>query len=271
MNILITVLIVLAVSAGLLLFLLAGRRNHPGLAALRGWSYAHRGLFGSGIPENSMAAFRKALEHGYGIELDVHLMKDGELAVIHDSSLKRTAGADVRIEDLTREDLEKYPLEGTEEKIPLFRDVLTLYEGKAPLIIELKPEKGNHAALTKATCDLLEGYEGAYCLESFDPRAVMWLKKHRPELIRGQLAYNYFTKKGMLPWILKLLLTFNLMNVTTRPDFIAYRCDHLKVFTNFLCRKVLGLQGVTWTLKNKEDYDDAVKKGWIPIFEGFIP
>ena len=271
MNILITVLIVLTVFAGLLLFLLAGRRNHPGLAALRGWSYAHRGLFGDGIPENSMAAFRKALEHGYGIELDVHLMKDGELAVIHDSSLKRTAGADVRIEDLTAEDLEKYPLEGTEEKVPLFRDVLALYEGKAPLIIELKPEKGNHAALTKATCDLLEGYEGAYCLESFDPRAVMWLKKHRPELIRGQLAYNYFTKKGMLPWILKLLLTFNLMNVTTRPDFIAYRCDHLKVFTNFLCRKVLGLQGVTWTLKNKEDYDDAVKKGWIPIFEGFIP
>ena len=75
----------------------------------------------------------------------------------------------------------------------------------------------------------------------------------------------------MLPWILKLLLTFNLMNVATRPDFIAYRCDHLKVFTNFLCRKVLGLQGVTWTLKTKEDYDDAVKKGWIPIFEGFNP
>ena len=271
MNILITVLIVLAVSAGLLLFLLAGRRNHPGLAALRGWSYAHRGLHGEGIPENSMAAFRRSLEHGYGIELDVHLMKDGELAVVHDSSLKRTAGADVRIEDLTAEDLEKYPLEGTEEKIPLFRDVLALYAGKAPLIIELKPEKGNHAALAKATCDLLESYEGAYCLESFDPRAVIWLKKHRPELIRGQLAYNYFTKKGMLPWILKLLLTFNLMNVTTRPDFIAYRCDHLKVFTNFLCRKVLGLQGVTWTLKNKEDYDDAVKKGWIPIFEGFIP
>ena len=137
--------------------------------------------------------------------------------------------------------------------------------------MELKPEKGNHAALTKATCDLLEGYEGAYCLESFDPRAVLWLKKNRPDLLRGQLSYNYFTKKGMLPWILKLLLTFSLMNVLTRPDFIAYRCDHLKVFTNFLCRKVLGLQGVTWTLRTKEDYDDAVNKGWIPIFEGFIP
>ena len=163
MDILITVLIVLAVLAGLLLFLLAGRRGHPGLAAFRGWSYAHRGLHCQGVPENSMAAFRKALDHGYGIEFDVHLMKDGELAVIHDSSLKRTAGADVRIEDLTKEDLEKYPLEGTEERIPLFRDVLALYDGKAPLIIELKPEKGNHAALSKATCDLLERYGVKQC------------------------------------------------------------------------------------------------------------
>ena len=122
----ITALIILVALAALLLFLLAGRRNHPGLEKLRGWSYAHRGLHGEGIPENSMAAFRRSLEHGYGIELDVHLMKDGELAVVHDSSLKRTAGADVKIEDLTKEDLEKYPLEGTEETIPLFKDVLAL-------------------------------------------------------------------------------------------------------------------------------------------------
>jgi len=268
---LITALIILVVLAALLLFLLAGRRNHPGLETLRGWSYAHRGLHGEGIPENSMAAFRRALEHGYGIELDVHLMKDGKLAVVHDSSLKRTAGADVRIEDLTAEDLAGYPLEGTEETIPLCSDVLALYAGKAPLIVELKPEKGNHAALSKATCDLLESYDGAYCLESFDPRSVMWLKKNRPQLIRGQLAYNYFSKKGGLPWFLKVLLTFNLLNVATRPDFIAYRCNNLGIFTNFICRKILGLQGVTWTLKTREEYDNAMKKGWIPIFEGFIP
>ena len=103
----ITALIILTVLILLILFLLAGRRNHPDLEKLRGWSYAHRGLHGSGIPENSMAAFRAALEKGYGIEFDVHLMKDGELAVIHDSSLKRTAGVDIRIEDLTKEDLEK--------------------------------------------------------------------------------------------------------------------------------------------------------------------
>ena len=63
------------------------RKNQPGMKDLQGWAYAHRGLHGDGIPENSMAAFKAALEGGYGIELDIHLMKDCNLAFIHDSSL----------------------------------------------------------------------------------------------------------------------------------------------------------------------------------------
>ena len=98
------------------LYALKGRTGHPGMEALKGWGYAHRGLHKEGIPENSVAAFRAALDKGYGIELDIHLMKDGNLAVIHDASLLRTAGVDVQIEDLTAEDLEDYRLEGTEEK-----------------------------------------------------------------------------------------------------------------------------------------------------------
>ena len=108
----------------LYLLSLRGRSGHPGLAELRKWNYAHRGLHGENKPENSMAAFRAALDHGFGIELDIHLMKDGNLAVIHDSSLKRTAGADVKIEDLTVEDLANYRLQSTDEKIPLFSEVL---------------------------------------------------------------------------------------------------------------------------------------------------
>ena len=137
------IILILILLAGLFLMTLMGRTGHKGLSALRGWAYAHRGLHGEGTPENSMAAFRKALDGGYGIELDIHLMKDGQLAVIHDASLKRTAGADVQIEDFTAEDLAKYPLEGTEEIIPLFTDVLELYGGKAPIIVELKAERNN--------------------------------------------------------------------------------------------------------------------------------
>ncbi len=248
------------------------RKGHPGLAALRGWAYAHRGLHGDGVPENSRKAFQLALENGYGVELDVHLLKDGELAVIHDPSLKRTAGADVQIEDLTVSDLNRYNLEGTDEKIPLLRDVLTLFAGKAPLIVELKPEGNNYAALAAATCDLLDGYEGPYCLESFDPRAIQWLRKNRPDLIRGQLTENFFkTPNSKLPWALKFVMAKQLMNFLSVPDFVAYRCSDRKRLGNFICRRLWGAQGVTWTIKDQKDFDEAVSDGWLPIFEGFRP
>lgn len=239
---------------------------------LEGWAYAHRGLHGNGVPENSMAGFRLALKSGYGIEFDVHLMADGELAVIHDASLLRTAGEDVKIEDLTKADLDRYFLEGTDEKIPLFADVLALYGGKAPLIIELKCERNNYAALSEAVCNALEGYEGAYCLESFDPRVVNWLKKHRPDMIRGQLTENFMaTKGGPMPFILKFLMTTQLMNFLTLPDFIAYRSADRKRLGNFICRKIWKAAGVTWTIKSQEEFDEVKKEGWLPIFEGFRP
>ncbi len=256
----------------LFLFALRCRSGHPGLKDLQGWAYAHRGLHGNGVPENSMAAFRLARDAGYGIELDIHLMADGNLAVIHDSLLNRTTGQAGRIEDLTTADLKNYPLEGTEETIPEFMDVLTLYNGKAPLIVELKPVDGNHAALTEAACKMLESYKGVYCLESFDPRCVRWLKKNRPQLIRGQLANDFLKERSDLPDYLKFLLTHNMLNFTTVPDFVAYRFqDRNNTFSNRICRELWKAQGVSWTLKTQEEYDTAVKEGWLPIFEGFRP
>ncbi|MBR4990424.1 MAG: glycerophosphodiester phosphodiesterase [Oscillospiraceae bacterium] len=268
-------MIVIAIIA-LLLFMLyigcvGGRVGHPGLKDLRGWNYAHRGLHSEGVPENSMAAFRAALDHGYGIEFDVHLLRDGNLAIIHDASLKRTAGADIMIEDLTTEDLNAYHLEGTEETIPTFRQLLDLYAGKAPLIIELKPERGNHAALTETVCRMLEDYEGAYCLESFDPRCITWLKKNRPELIRGQLSKNYFGDTNGLKPSTCFLLTHSLTHFSTMPDFTAYKFADRKNLSTWICRKLYGVQGVAWTLQTKEEYDIALKEGWIPIFENFTP
>ena len=253
------------------LFAIRGRVGHPELKILRGWNYAHRGLHGQGRPENSMAAFRAALDHGYGIELDLHLLKDGNIAVIHDSLLKRTTGAEGRIEDLTTDDLVNYHLEGTEETIPTFRQVLDLYDGKAPLIIELKPEKKNHNLLTETVCRMLESYSGPYCLESFDPRCIRYLKKHHPDLVRGQLSKNYCKESNGLMPCLCLIMTCSLTNFLTKPDFTAYKYADRKNLSTFLCRKLHRIQGVSWTLCTKEEYDTAVSEGWIPIFENFIP
>lgn len=267
----IIILVILIVFFLAFLLSLTGRRNHPELRNLQGWSYAHRGLHGNGVPENSMEAFRRAHEKGYGIELDVHLMKDGKLAIIHDHSLLRTAGVDVNIEELTAADVMNYSLEGTDEKIPLFDDVLELYNGQAPLIVELKPAK-NHARLCEAVSKLLDQYHGAFCVESFDPRCVVWFKKNRPNYIRGQLSENFLANKNSkLPLILKCIMSWNLCNFLTRPDFVAYKYADRKNFTVMLCRNLWKLQGVTWTLKSLEEYNCAVSGGWIPIFENFEP
>lgn len=248
------------------------RSGHPGLKDLRGWAYAHRGLFGNGVPENSMEAFRLAKEAGYGVELDVHLLADGNLAVIHDSKLLRTTGAEGIVEDLTAQQLCQYKLEGTQQTIPQFCEVLELFQGAAPLIIELKAVSANHARLCEAVCDMLENYKGAYCLESFDPRCVAWLRKHRPHLIRGQLTENYFANdKSVLPWPLMFVMRHQMVNFLVRPDFVAYRFADRKTVSNLLVRKLWGAQGVTWTLKNKEDFETAINDGWLPIFEGFRP
>ena len=267
----ITVIVILLILFLLFFLSTVGRTGHRGMRKLRGYVYAHRGLHGDGVPENSLEAFRLAKEAGYGVELDIHLLKDGNLAVFHDTLLSRMTGLDGRIVDLTTEDLQNCHLDGTGYTIPTFSQVLHLFDGKVPMIVELK-EVGNCAALCEKVCKMLDGYKGPYCLESFDPRCVHWLKKNRPDLIRGQLTQNYFVNsKAPIPWFLKILLRHQVMNFLTRPDFVAYRYSDRKTISNFFCRKVWGLQGVSWTIQNREELDIAVKEGWIPIFENFRP
>jgi hypothetical protein len=118
----------------------------------------------------------------------------------------------------------------------------------------------------------MDNYGGAYCMESFDPRCVYWLRKNRPDVIRGQLTENYFASPdSRVPWLLKVLLKNQMLNFLTRPDFIAYKYRDRKTISNILCRKFWGIQGVTWTVKTQEELDTAVSEDWIPIFENFTP
>lgn len=248
------------------------RRGRCGLVSLSYWAYAHRGLHGGGIPENSLKAFQRAAAEGYGAELDVHLLADGNLAVIHDSSLKRTTGATGNIEDLTTKDLQKCYLENTLECIPEFSQVLKIFEDKAPIIVELKSKDNNVDALCRAVCRYLDNYTGQYCIESFDPRCVIWFRKHRPRVVRGQLAENFFKAKSCkLPFFVKLAMVNHLSNFLSYPDFIAYRFSDRNTLMTRLCRKLWNVRGVSWTITSRQDYDIAVKEGWIPIFESFEP
>ena len=262
--------VILAVLTDAYLLSLRGRSGHPLLETLKKFSYAHRGFHGNGVPENSMAAFKLAKEKGYGIELDSHLLKDGELAVIHDSLLRRTTGAEGKIEDITADELKNYRLEDTKETIPLFSEVLKLFEGATPLIVELKPENKNHAELAKAACDMLDKFNVTYCIESFDPRCIIWLKKNRPDVVRGQLSSNFFKSKTKLSLPVKFMLTHNLLNFLSKPDFIAYEFSKRKdTRSNLMCCKLWKIQGVGWTIKDKQTHSEVLKSGWISIFEKF--
>lgn len=246
-----------------------GQRREQ-IAPLEHALYAHRGLHGDGCPENSLAAFRAAARHGFGAELDVHLTADGTLAVIHDRRLTRTAGADADVTTLTADTLKAYRLEGTDETIPTLEEVLAVFGGTAPLIIELKADSGNHAALCEAVCNALDGYEGLYCLESFDPRCLLWLKKHRPAILRGQLSQNFFRSKDVHP-LLRPLLTSLSTNAITRPDFVAYRYDHRRALPFAVSRYVWKTPAAAWTLTDPAALDLALADGAMPIFEGFMP
>ena len=108
--------------------------------SIKGKYYAHRGLHDgeAGIPENTMAAFRRAVDAGFGIELDVQLTKDEEVVVFHDFDLKRVCSAEGEISDFTYEQLQRFAICGTQERIPRLSDVLKLVQGRVPLLIELK-------------------------------------------------------------------------------------------------------------------------------------
>ena len=220
-----------------------------------------------------MTAFRRAIDHGFGAELDVHLMADGNLAVVHDSSLRRVCGADILVENLIADDLKDYPLMGTEERIPLFQDVLALFEGKTPLVVELKVERGNANALTDAVMAALEGWNGTYCVESFHPAVLLRLKEKYPRVLRGQLSQNFLrdSEVGDLSLPVRFVLTNLLTTALTCPDFIAYNCRDRRNASLRLMKALYGVHEVDWTVRDRETMNALDRAGVTSIFEGFVP
>lgn len=270
-------ILILTVVAGAAIYVAAQipRTGHPGLSKLRKYRYAHRGLHSieNGIAENTIPAFVSSAQKGFGAELDIRETKDGKLAVIHDSNLQRLCGTDKTVEELTYDELRQLKVLGTKEHPPLFEEVLGIYEGIAPLIIEIKVYKGNVQSLCEKALGMLKMYKGDYCIESFDPRAVKWFKDNNPETVRGQLAANFLKKNedSGLPLYQRFALTNLLTNFLTRPDFIAYKFSDRNALAPRIACGLFGAQQVSWTIDNPKDMVIAEKEESIPIFERFIP
>jgi glycerophosphoryl diester phosphodiesterase len=248
------------------------------------YRYAHRGLHDDslGAPENSLAAFRRAREYDFGVELDVHLTADDRLVVIHDSDLKRMTGKEGIVEELTRPQLEEYRLNGTNQGIPTLAEVLRIFEwdGRgtmpAPLIIEIKTYCENADLLTSRVMECLDTFDVRYCIESFDPAVLVWLRRNRPEVIRGQLSMDFLASDAgasakALPPPLRVGATALLGNVAAKPDFIAYKFDDRKQPVVRLVCGLLGGKLITWTIRSERDMLASEAEGAPVIFEGFLP
>ncbi|MBE6963852.1 MAG: glycerophosphodiester phosphodiesterase [Ruminococcaceae bacterium] len=266
------VLILLLALFALYLFLLMPRMGkRPDHSALLGRYYTHRGLYdnAAGIPENSMAAFRKSIAHGYGMEMDVQLTADGVPVVFHDDSMLRVCGVEGQVSDYTFEELQQFPLFDTTEHIPRFADFLALVDGQVPIIVEIKAH-GDYAAVCAVIEPLLLAYKGAYCVESFHPMAVRWFKTHRPEWIRGQLSTNY-SKPGKRESAAQWTAHHLLVNALSRPDFVAYDVRYFRNLSFRVCKALFRPLTVAWTVKSQKQLDECRSAYDLFIFEGFLP
>ncbi|MBO5912974.1 MAG: glycerophosphodiester phosphodiesterase [Clostridia bacterium] len=259
---------VVAVFLALFLFLVfPSLRKHPDCVVLNNLYIAHRGLHGlsEDTPENSLRAFEKAVEWGYGIEIDIHLTKDGKVVVFHDDTLNRVCGVDGRVEDKTLAELKQLRLLGTDCEIPTLQECLDTVNGKVPLLIEFKCISLKCNELCRAADEILSKYNGKYLIQSFYPTVLGWYKKHRKDICRGQLASAFKGEE-----FYKRLLGCLLFNVVARPHFVSYEHKYRK---NIFRRLVtsLGAFPVGWTFQSQKAVDDDKVGFKAYIFEGFIP
>ena len=273
--IIVYILIILLVVLGLYLVLLyPGRSRKKQMLPFTQHYIAHRGLFdnATSAPENSMSAFRKAIEAGYGFELDVQLTCDNEVVVFHDHDLKRSSGVNIKISDCSFAMLQEHLLFSSEEQIPKFADVLNMLYGQVPVIVELKSDSvSEYHDLCERVAGCLDSYDGPFCIESFNPMIVQWFKIHRPAYLRGFLSTDFFKRRLPISWVEKFVLTNCLTNFFTRPDFIAYDIRYRNQLSNRICTWLYGLVRVGWTVQNEEELRRMEAFYDVIIFDSFLP
>jgi glycerophosphoryl diester phosphodiesterase len=222
------------------------------------FAYAHRGLWGGRVPENSLAAFHSARSHGVGAELDVRLSADGELHVFHDSILQRMCGVATALDSLTAKELETVFLPNG-FPIPKLEDVLAVM-GELPVLIELKVDAPG-GDLAERVAGLIEGHSGRMAVMSFDEPTVA----HLCQLVTDRPV-------GLLI-AAEPLLGADVVRAKAAKGR-AMGCDYLAPQLTSLAtvdELAGGLPLVTWTLRDLTDLELARKYAAAPIFEGFSP
>lgn len=246
---------------------LGTNKRAKALASLKG-IYYHRGFYDNKeIAENSMKAFKKCINKGYGIELDVQLTNDKQVVVFHDDNLERMCNSSLIIKETTYEDLLKFNLLNTMDKIPLFEDVLKINNGKVPIYIEIKDFSMNFKDLVDMTVALMEKYPGNYYVCSFNVIAIIYLRKINPKILRGVISQSFKNEK--YPKLEGFVLQNMFLNFLAKPDIISYGYNEINwaVRLNKLFKRTLA----GWAIENQRKFDEYKNFYDIQVIELFEP
>ncbi len=237
---------------------------------------AHRALHDAsdGRPENSRAAVKAAMEHGYGIEIDVQLTSDEQAAVFHDHSLERLTDREGLVRDRTMPELASIAIEGSNETIPELAEVLGLVGGRVPLLIEIKDPDGTFGpdvgSLEGAVARALAGYDGPAAVMSFNPHSVATMQSLAPGVPRGLVTCAFRETEWPMPSARRAELAAILDYERASASFISHDIRDLE------CARVLELRQrgasiLCWTVRSAEEERRARAIAANVTFEGYLP
>jgi glycerophosphoryl diester phosphodiesterase len=234
------------------------------VSALLARDFAHRGLWGGPVPENSLAAARAAIAGGFGIECDVRLSRDGTVMVIHDADTARLTGQPGRIATRTVQELTALRLGGGDERISTLAQLLGLIAGRVPLLIEIKTDALAEAApLCLAVRRVLEGYRGPVAIMGFNPEVSRWFAIHAPRIMRGLVMTEH---RQNLARAIGDAVTRRLAVWRAKPDFLAYDVRFLPSALPTALRSK-GMPVLSWTVRTPDDRAVVAAHAERPIFE----
>jgi glycerophosphoryl diester phosphodiesterase len=234
---------------------------------------AHRGLHAKnkGIIENTASAFAAAIKGNYAIECDLQLTADGEAVVFHDNELDRLTEARGPVKALTSQELKQVKLKATSDHMQTLAELLEQVDGRSTLVIELKSLWDDNDALAKRALEVLETYDGPYCLMSFDPDLLACVRTLAPQTVRGIVADRitdpYY---DALPLAKRYSMRTFAHLAETQPHFVSYYWRELPFEPVTEIRK-LGHPVISWTLRSKEETSQALRYCDQITFEGYAP
>ena len=197
---------------------------------------AHRGLWNDQFPENSLGAYQRAIEKGLNIEIDVHLLSDGDFAVFHDPTTGRMCDKNVKVSSLSAADLKNFKLKGTEYTIPTLKEFLELVDGKVGVLIEMKDTTEKKGAAEKL-CAYLKDYKGNYAIQSFFYPVLKWWRDNTTDIPVGVLSTIVFNDWQLFQFKKRV-----------RPDFYSFDIKFLP-YPFIRAQQKKGVKLLTWTIR----------------------